>query len=169
VNWAEAPLSKSHDRAAFDCGDADLNSWLQKFARQNHESGGAKTFVATPVEETHRILGFYSLAPASIDFTRAPLVIKKGLGRYEVPVYRLGRLAVDRSAQGKGLGGGLLFAAGKRAMSVAAQAGGVGLLIDAKNGSVARWYRSYGATAFDDAPLTLIMPFAVFEDALKVR
>jgi len=56
--WAEAPLAKHHDRAAFDCGDADLNIYLQRFARQNHESGGAKCFVATPRDAPARILGF---------------------------------------------------------------------------------------------------------------
>jgi hypothetical protein len=40
--WEETPLSKHHDRAAFDCGDTDLNVYLQRYARQNHESGGAK-------------------------------------------------------------------------------------------------------------------------------
>jgi hypothetical protein len=43
--WEEAPLAKHHDRAAFDCGDPDLNVYLQRYARQNHESGGAKCFV----------------------------------------------------------------------------------------------------------------------------
>jgi hypothetical protein len=43
--WEEAPLTKHHDRAVFNCGDADLNVYLQRYARQNHESGGAKCFV----------------------------------------------------------------------------------------------------------------------------
>jgi GNAT superfamily N-acetyltransferase len=34
-------------------------------------------------------------------------------------VFRLGRLAVDRSIQGQGLGGQLLMAAGRRCLSVA--------------------------------------------------
>ena len=48
--WQEAPIGKGHDRKAFDCGEPELNIYLQRFARQNHESGGAKTFVATPVD-----------------------------------------------------------------------------------------------------------------------
>jgi predicted N-acetyltransferase YhbS len=52
---------------------------------------------------------------------------------YEVPASRLGRLAVDRSVQGEGLGGQLLLAAGKRCLAVAEQVGGVALLIDAKS------------------------------------
>ena len=40
--WQETPLGKPHDRAAFDCADDDLNLYLRRYARQNHESGGAR-------------------------------------------------------------------------------------------------------------------------------
>ncbi|MGZ8368958.1 MAG: hypothetical protein ACXWVK_09700 [Rhodoplanes sp.] len=108
--WEETPLGKNHDRNAFDCGEDGLNTYLKRYARQNHESGGAKCFVATLRDAPARILGFYTLSPASIEFSRAPAVLTRGLGRYEIPVYRLGRLAVDRSVQGRGLGGRLLCA-----------------------------------------------------------
>jgi hypothetical protein len=101
--WDEAPIAKRHDRAAFDCGDPDLNLYLQKFARQNHESGGAKCFIAAPSDGPTRILGFYTLSPASIEYSRAPALAKKGLARYDVPMFRLGRLAVDKTAQGRAL------------------------------------------------------------------
>ena len=119
--WEESPLGKHHDRNAFDCGEDNLNTYLKRYARQNHESGGAKCFVATPRETSARILGFYTLGPASIEFERAPAVVTRGLGRYEVPVYRLGRLAVDRGVQGRGLGGRLLLRAAERCMIVAQQ------------------------------------------------
>ena len=119
VVWDEAPIARRHDRAAFDCGDPDLNLYLQKFARQNHESGGAKCFVAAPSEAPARILGFYTLSPASIEYSRAPPLAKKSLARYDVPVFRLGRLAVDKTAQGRGLGGALLLRAADRCIRVA--------------------------------------------------
>ena len=163
--WIEAPLGKAHDRAAFDCGNGDLNTWLQRYARQNHESGGAKTFVAVSADTPQRILGFYSLSPASLDYARTPAVAKRGLARYDVPVYRLGRLAIDRSLQGRGLGGGLLIAAGKRCMAVAEQVGGVALLVDAKDDRAATWYESYGAVRLADAPFSLVLPFATIRQA----
>jgi GNAT superfamily N-acetyltransferase len=165
--WDEAPIAKRHDRAAFDCGDADLNLYLQKYARQNHESGGAKCFVAAPSAAPARVLGFYTLSPASLDYARTPAIAKKGLGRYDVPVFRLGRLAVDKSAQGRGLGGALLLRAAYRCIRVAEDVGGVALLIDAKNDRAACWYESYGALRLDDAPLSLVLPLAVAADALK--
>ena len=127
--WDEAPIAKQHDRAAFDCGDADLNHYLQRYARKNHESGGAKCFVAVPTDMPTRILGFHTLSPASLEYARTPALAKKGLGRYEVPVFRLGRLAVDKTAQGRGLGGALLLRAAGRCLRVADNVGGVALLI----------------------------------------
>jgi GNAT superfamily N-acetyltransferase len=165
--WEEVPLAKHHDRAAFDCGDVDLNLYVQRYARQNHESGGAKCFVATPADAPARILGFYTLSPASIDYARTPALAKKGLARYDVPVFRLGRLAVDRTVQGRGLDSALLFRAGERCLRVANEVGGVAMLIDAKNERVAQWYSGNGALALLDAPFSLVLPLAIVADALK--
>jgi GNAT superfamily N-acetyltransferase len=162
-DWIEAPIGKLHDRKRFDCGDPDLNTYLSRFARQNHDRGAAKTFVAVIESDPATILGYYSLSPASLDFARTPEVARKGLGRYEVPVFRLGRLAIDLSMQGRGLGGQLLLAAIQRCMAAAEQVGGVGMLIDAKNDRAARWYQGYGAVPLDDAPLSLVLPFGIFE------
>jgi GNAT superfamily N-acetyltransferase len=165
--WKEVALAKEHDRAAFDCGDTDLNLYLQRYARQNHESGGAKCFVAVAVEAPTRVLGFYTLSPASIEYARTPALVKKGLARYDVPMFRLGRLAVDRMIQGRGLGAALLLRAGERCIRVASEVGGVALLIDAKNNSAARWYTGHGALPLLDAPSSLVLPLSVVADALK--
>ncbi len=166
-DWREEAIAKAHDRAAFDCGEAELNEFLWRHARQSHEKGGAKTFVATPVDDGKRVLGFYSLSPASINYARVPAVVKRGLARYEVPVFRLGRLAVDRTVQGHSLGGQLLLSAGRRCILAAAEVGGVALLIDAKNDHAAGWYMAYGALPLLDAPRSLMLPLANVEAALR--
>lgn len=166
-DWREAPILKAHDRESFDCGEVELNEFLRRHARQSHEKGGAKTFVATPVDDGKRVLGFYSLSPASIDYARTPALVKKGLARYDVPVFRLGRLAVDRTVQGHGLGGQLLLAAGRRCFLAAAEVGGVALLIDAKSERVVAWYEGYGALPLLDDPRSLMLPLATVEAALK--
>lgn len=125
--------------------------------------------MATPRDAPARILGYYTLSPASIEFSRAPAVVKRGLGRYEIPVYRLGRLAVDRNVQGRGLGGRLLLRASERCITVAQKVGGVALLIDAKSDDAAKCYESYGALRLLDAPLSLVLPFSVVVEALKQR
>jgi GNAT superfamily N-acetyltransferase len=168
LDWREQPISTRHDRDTFDCGDAALNEFLRRHARQSHDRGGAKTFVACPTSNTTQVLGFYSLSPASIDYARAPAVVSKGLARYDVPVFRLARLAVDQSLQGQGLGGQLLLAAGQRCIRAATEVGGVALLIDAKNESVGHWYKSYGALPLLDAPLSLLLPLTTIGAALKL-
>ena len=165
--WHEEPITKQHNREAFDCGDAALNDFLRRHARQTHEQGGAKTFLAVRDEDATQVLGFYSLSPASVEFSRAPAVVTRGLARHDVPVFRLGRLAVDKPMQGKGLGGQLLLFAGRRSLHAAQEVGGVALLIDAKNEGVARWYASYGALPLLDAPLSLLLPLATIQQALE--
>ncbi|MFY9225804.1 MAG: GNAT family N-acetyltransferase [Blastocatellia bacterium] len=166
ANWHEEPITKKHNRDAFDCGDKDLNEFLRRYARQSHEQGGAKTFLAIANDDA-KILGFYSLSPASVEYARTPTIIKKGLARYDVPVFRLGRLAVDLSMQGKGLGGQLLLAAARRSLRASEEVGGVALLIDAKNESVARWYASYGALPLLDSPTSLLLPLTTVKMVLE--
>lgn len=158
VDWREEPIGRHHDRKGFDCGSAELNDYLGRYARQNHESGGAKTFVAASPAEPARVLGYYSISPGAIEFARVPEKLTRKLGRYEVPVFRLGRLAVSVLLQGRGLGGDLLLAAGVRALSVAMQVGGVALAIDAKDERAAKWYERFGALRLLDDPLELVLP-----------
>jgi GNAT superfamily N-acetyltransferase len=165
--WHEEPISKKHDREAFDCGEPALNEFLRRYARRSHELGSAKTFLAIDDSDNKTILGFYSLAPASIEFARTPVIIRRGLARHDVPGFRLARLAVDRRLQGQGMGGQLLLAAGRRCLLAAAEVGGVALVIDAKNDRVAGWYARFGAAPLLDAPLSLVLPLATLEAALK--
>ena len=167
TGWHEEPIHKKHDRESFDCGEQALNQFLRCYARKSHELGGAKTFLAIADADSKTILGFYSLSPASVDYARTPEIVRRGLARHDVPGFRLARLAVDRRAQGQGLGGQLLLAAGRRCLLASAEVGGVALVIDAKNERVAGWYSSYGAVPLLDGPLTLLLPLAVIDAALK--
>jgi len=166
TEWHEEPISKKHDREGFDCGEDALNEFLRRHARKSHERGGAKTFLALD-DAGQTIVGFYSLSPASIEYARTPEIVRRGLARHDVPGFRLARLAVDRRWQGQGLGGQLLLAAGRRCLRASQEVGGVVLVIDAKSEGVARWYASYGAVALLDAPLSLLLPLATIEAALK--
>lgn len=163
--WHEEPISRKHDREAFDCGEPALNEFLQRHAPKSHDLGGAKTFLAIDNGDNRTVLGFYSLSPASIEYARTPEIVRRGLGHYDVPVFRLARLAVHLKVQG--LGGQLLLAAGRRCLMAAAEVGGVALLIDAKNENVAAWYAGFGATPLADAPLSLLLPLATIQTALK--
>ena len=164
--WREEPMSRHHDRAAFDCGVPPLNEYLRRFARQNQEGGGARTFVGVSPEAPNGILGYYTISPGTVAFAAAPARLTRGPGRYEVPVFRFGRLAVSTTVQGKGLGADLLFAAGERALAVAQQVGGVALAIDAKDERTALWYERFGALRLAEDPLKLLLPLDTIQAAL---
>jgi GNAT superfamily N-acetyltransferase len=166
LKWREEALTRRHDRATFDCGVPALNEYLQRYARQNHETGGAKTFVAVAPGAPTIVLGYYTISPGAVVFAKAPAVISRRLARHEVPVFRLGRLAVSRAAQRRGLGADLLFAAGERALRVAQEVGGVALAIDAKDERAAAWYERLGAMRLLDDPLKLMLPLDVIRAAL---
>ena len=165
--WHEESIARTQDRQAFDCGDPALNDFLRRHARQSHEHGGAKTFLAIADDEPTGILGFYSLAPASIACERVPETLRRGLARHDVPGFRLARLAAHVRVQGQGLGGQLLGTAARRCLRVAAEVGGVILIIDAKTERAAQWYASYGAVPLRDTPHTLVMALATFVAGLK--
>src|SRR5487761_1671283 len=134
---------------------------------QGRRAAPCRTEIATlDWHEPARVLGYYSIRPGSIEFARVPAKLTKKLGRYDVPVFRLRRLAIDRSVQGQGLGGDLLLAAGERALAVSAEVGGVALAIDAKDEKAARWYERFGALALLDDPLKLILPLGIIATAI---
>ena len=167
IDWREEAIGRHHDRSGFDCGAPALNEYLQRFARQNHESGGAKTFVAVGPAAPEIVLGYYTISPGAIAFAKAPAALTGKLGRYEVPVFRVGRLAVSQRVQGRGLGGDLLLAAGERAIAVAREVGGVALAIDAKDSRAAAWYERFGALRLLDDPLKLVLPLDTIRSVLK--
>ena len=68
LEWREEALTRQHDRASFDCGVKALNEYLHRYARQNHESGGAKTFVAVAPATPVVVLGYYTISPGAIAF-----------------------------------------------------------------------------------------------------
>lgn len=166
--WHEEPIAKQHGRQRFDCGQPELNEFLRNHARKSHERGAAKTFLAIDDGGEKAVCGYYSLSPASVEYARTPEIVRRGLGRYDIGAYRLGRLAVRVDLHGQGLGGQLLLAAGRRCLRVAQEIGGTALLIDAKTAQVAAWYASFGALPLLDAPLTLLLPLDVVAAALKV-
>src|SRR5690606_38698518 len=115
----------------------------------------------------NRILGYYSIAPASVAHDAVPQAMAKGLARHNVPGFLLARLAVDRTVAGRGLGGQLLLAAALRCIRVSEDVGGVLMIIEAKSERAANWYAGFGAEPLADRPLTLVVPLATFAAALK--
>jgi GNAT superfamily N-acetyltransferase len=135
------PLGLQHRLEGFDCGKPALNDWLLRLARQAQGSGSAKTFVVT---DDDRVAGYFSLTVGQIDTLDAPERIRKGMGRYPVPVVILARLAVFLSDQGRGIGFGLLQDAIRRTMLVAEQAGIRAMLTHPIDEEAEKFYTRFG-------------------------
>lgn len=150
-------LAGNHDRQAFDCGRQALNDWLQQVARQHQDKGLSKTFVAVREADPACICGYYALTLAELENRHLPDAWRKKLPR-RIPGVRLGRLAVDRKYQGKKLGELLLIDALTRARRIYAEAGGIGLIVDALDEQAAGYYQRFGFEAAPDNPLLLFLP-----------
>ena len=150
------PLTGDHDRQGFDCGRQELNDWLRQVARQHQDKGLSKTFVAVREEAPTRICGYYAPTLAELESRHLPEAWRKKLPRH-IPGVRLGRLAVDRQYQGKGLGELLLIDALTRAQRIYAEAGGIGLFVDALDERAAGYYLNFGFDAVPDNPLLLLL------------
>lgn len=151
------PLTAAHDRAAFCCDAEPLNRYLREQVTQDIRRRVAACFVALTDEQ--RIAGYYTLASASLFLADLPVSTGKKLPRYPtVPAVRMGRLAVDQSFTGRGLGGALLADALDRAAR--AEIAAYALMVDAKDATAAAFYRHHGFIALPDSPLTLFLPLA---------
>lgn len=153
-----APLdAAAHDRSAFHSGSEPLDRYLRAQVTQDIRRRVATCFVA--LADDPCIAGYYTLASASLRLSDLPADISKKLPRYPtVPTVRMGRLAVHQACKGQGLGGALLADALERAArsEIAAHA----LMVDAKDGAAAAFYRHHGLIALPDAQQTLFLPLA---------
>lgn len=154
-------LSSEHELAGFDCGKAPLNDFLIKYALPNQASGGARTYVLT---RGKRVIGYYSLAPASVAPDNAPARVLKGQGRYPVPVILMARFALDLKEQGRGYGRTLFRDALRRALAGAEAIGGRAFLVHAKDEEARAFYARFGMEASPTNPLHL---FLLFKDIRK--
>lgn len=150
-------LAGSHNRQAFDCGRAELNDWVRQVARQHQEKGLSKTFVAVQALEPERICAYYALTLSELDTTHMPQNLGKKLPR-RIPGIRLGRLAVDKSFQGKRLAELMLVDALTRARRIYQEAGGMGLFVDGIDDKAAGFYRHFGFTSSPGQPLLMFLP-----------
>jgi GNAT superfamily N-acetyltransferase len=151
---APVPLGAAHVLDAFDCGEPSLDEWLKRRALANQSSGASRTFVV--VDGAARVMGYYALAAGGVAHERATGAVRRNMPD-PVPVLVLGRLAVDRSAQGMRLGSALLQDAVQRAVAVAENAGVRALLVHALNDRAKSFYVGYGFEPSPIHPMTLML------------
>lgn len=147
-------LASSDNVDNFDCGEAALNQFLQRFALANQKANSAQTYVSC---KASAVLGFYSLAVGSVEAENAPLRVLKGMTRHSVPVMVLARLAVSREHQGIGLGKALLKDALQRTVQAADIAGIRALLVHAKDDNARQWYLNWEFEPSETDPYHLFL------------
>jgi GNAT superfamily N-acetyltransferase len=153
-------LNATHDAAAFDCGIPELNDWLRRRALFNQGEGASRTYVVT---EGKRIMGYYALAAGGINVAAAPGRFRRNMPN-PIPVALLGRLAVDRSHQGRGLGRALFRDSAKRVVNAADVLGIRGLIVHAISNDAKAFYLALG---FDPSPLEPMTLMVTLNDLKK--
>ncbi len=143
-------VEANDDLVGFDCGVPALDEWLKRFALSDQRALASVTYV---LERGSQIVGFYTLAPHTIESGAAPGRLGAGLPRQRpIPVILLARLGLDRSAHGTGLGGDLLKDALARCAAAADDIGGQAVLVHAKDAGAAAFYERHGFVPLEQNP-----------------
>jgi GNAT superfamily N-acetyltransferase len=150
---APEPLTDDHLTDAFSSGAPTLDAWLKRKARANQASGASRSYVLCRDE---RVVGFYALAAGSVRHDLAPRKLRQNMPD-PVPVIVLGRLAIDASEQGNGLGRALLRDAVLRITAAAHEVGIAAILVHALNDRAKAFYLEAGFAETAVEPMTLFL------------
>jgi GNAT superfamily N-acetyltransferase len=154
---AVEPLGRQHDRTAFHCGADALDRYLKQQARQDADKRVAAPFTAVKPPDT-RVLGYYTLSASVLTLADLPDELARRLPRHpQLPVTLLGRLAVDQSTKGQGLGEHLLLDALRRSLAHSDQIAAMAVVVDAKDERAASFYRHYGFLTLQGRPSRLFV------------
>ena len=157
-----AKLKRVHTVDDFDCGADPLNFYLKRFGLPNQSAGGAQTYVA---ELDGRVIGYYSLSAAQVEYAEAPARLAKGMARHPISVILIARLAVDRTWQGKGLGAALLVDALRRILTAADIIGVRAVMVHAKDEGARRFYEHFD---FDPSPFDPLHLFLLIKEVARL-
>lgn len=153
-------LSPSHDLSTFRCGEPILDQWLKDRAAANERTGASRTYV---LRDEATVVGYYCLAAGSVSIANAPGRVRRNMPD-PVPVIVLGRLAVDSSMHGRGLGRGLVRDAMSRSKNVAEIAGVRAVLVHALSESAVAFYEKNG---FRPSPIDPMLLMVTMDDIVK--
>ncbi len=160
--FAPEPLGPGHQLDSFDSGIPSLDDWLKRRAAQNQASGASRTFV---VCENLQVVAYYSLASSAVAPAAAPGRFRRNMPD-PVPVVVLGRLAVARSHQKRGLGRALFQDAARRVLHAAEIIGIRGLLVHALSEEAKAYYLRLGLDPSPLEPMTLMVTMTDLRAAL---
>ena len=145
-------LNKKHNRKDFDCGKELLNSYLKNQANQDVKRKLSACFILID-NETKSIQGYYTLSNNSIPLNCFSEQVQNKLPKSyaSIPTTLLGRLAIDRKFQGKGIGKILLIDALKRSYEISKTIGSFGIIVDPIDNEAKSFYQRYDFIELPDS------------------
>jgi len=151
MSFLTVPLENIHKKKEFDCGKSPLNQYLHIQAKQDVKRRLSACFVLA--DDQNRIEGYYTLSNASISREFVPEdILKKMPPTYQdLPATLLGRLAIDTSSKGKGLGRDLLIDALKRSFETSKTVGSMAVIVDPLDEDAENFYLKYGFIKLPDS------------------
>lgn len=165
MTWEVEKLRAEHERESFDCGKELLNNFLKRLAGQYRKKNLGQTYVmATP---EHRVVGYYTISTSRVDFDNVPSELRRQYPPIPIPVALLGRLAVDRAYQGRGVGRALLVNALRRAADVADVMGLAAVEVHALDDEARSFYLKYGFTSLIDDRHHLYLPIKTIKHLIE--
>jgi len=167
MSYLTVPLSSVHKREVFSCGNQLLDDYLKRQAKQDVKRKLSACFVLDGVDNVVR--GYYTLSSSSIHRSILPDVIIKKLppSYIDLPMTLLGRLAVDSSYKGQGLGELFLMDALKRSYNASIESvGSMAVIVDPIDAGAAGFYSKYDFILLPDSG-KMFLPMTTISELFK--
>ena len=156
-------LDATINTASFQCGSEPLDDYIRRYASQNVRRNIARVFIATPANDPKQLAGFFTLSAGSVSCSSLPVFLARKLPRYPVPVALIGRLAVDKEFQGKGLGSILLADACRKVSQASSVLAVAGIIVDAKDDGAISFYTHFGFIPMQGQADRMMLSASVFQ------
>ena len=162
MSYLAEPFGDHHHLEDFDCGNEQLNVWLRRHAR-TATGHGTRTSVVVDPERT--VIGYFAIAPHTIDRAAVPRSVGRGAPS-QIPAVLLGKLALDRTLHGQGFGSELLVGALTTIVRAARQVGGKFVVVDAIDDAAASFYIHHEFVAVPANPHRFVRKLSTISKAL---
>ena len=167
MSYLTEPLDTKHRRDNFSCGKDLLDNYFWTQAKQDVKRKLSACFVLVD-NETGKISGYYTLSSNSISNDLIPESFKKKLPKsyLSIPTVLLGRLAIDKGFQGKGIGKLLLIDSLKRCYDTSKSVGTFAVIVDPLDKEAERFYEKYGFINLPDSG-KMFLPMKTIEELFE--
>lgn len=158
-------LTQAHDGSSFESGEPVLDEWLRRRAWNNLQAAASRTYVVCPTG-TLTVIGYAALSMGQILAQETPGPMRRTMPRF-IPAVMLGRLAIDRAWQGKGLGRALMADAIARGIRASREISARLIIVHAISPAAEAFYRHHGFTRLPVDTPTFALDLVKFQKAAE--